>query len=316
MFDDRNVYSFRLSLKGNRIFGKITKIRIRERRTVWDYLICSKKKEKAVQITQIKNKKDTIPETEKKYYQPEEYYTDVVAEGTAFERRVIPFEERKKMAIPSVRGLYPAEILLLEYCSKGAYPGPQNGYPGFWWFEYGIRNVDVVLKNLEERGYIAFASVKESLNHLTISQLKELLMEHGESTTGKKAELVARVSATISEETLLLAGVQPKYTLTEVGAQELSENAYVPYMHKAPNKTTEDTRFGLTFNVWSINELLGFGDKSNWKKIVDEQEYKMNKEIADRNDAFMKDLKKIDPEGYRVLKTQAQQIKNAQKAKE
>lgn len=58
-------------------------------------------------------------------------------------------------------------------------------------------------------------------------------MEHGESTTGKKAELVARVSETISEETLLSAGVRPKYRLTETGAQELSENAYVPYMHKA-----------------------------------------------------------------------------------
>ena len=72
-------------------------------------------------------------------------------------------------------------------------------------------------------------------------------MKHGESTTGKKAELVARVSDTISEETLLSAGVRPKYRLTETGAQELSENAYVPYMHKAPNKTTEDT----TFNVYS-----------------------------------------------------------------
>ena len=215
-----------------------------------------KKKEKAAQATQAQKQEDTIPQTKKGDYQPEEYYTDVVAEGTAFEKRVVSFEERKKTAIPSARGLYPAEILLLEYCSKGAYPGPKNGYPGFWWFEYGIRNVDVVLKNLEERGYIAFASAKESVNDLTVSQLKELLMKHGESTTGKKAELVARVSETISEETLLSAGVRPKYRLTETGAQELSENAYVPYMHKAPNKTTEDTRFGLTFNVWSIKEAL------------------------------------------------------------
>ncbi len=275
-----------------------------------------KKKEKPVQVTQAKTKKDTIPERDKKYYQPEEYYTDVVAEGTPFEKRVISFEERKKTAIPSGRGLYPAEILLLEYCSKGTYPGPKTGYPGFWWFEYGIRDVGAALKNLEERGYIAFASAKESVNSLTIPQLKELLMEHRESTTGKKAELVARVSDTITEEKLLSAGVQPKYRLTEIGMQELSENAYVPYMHSVHNKTTEDDRFGMTFNVWSINKILGSGDKSNWKNIVDEQEHKMNKETADRNDAFMKDLKKIDPEGYRVLKTQDQQIEAVQKAKE
>ena len=90
-----------------------------------------KKKEKAAQATQTKKQEGTIPQTKKGDYQPEEYYTDVVAEGTAFEKRVISFEERKKTAIPSARGLYPAEILLLEYCSKGAYPGPKNGYPGF-----------------------------------------------------------------------------------------------------------------------------------------------------------------------------------------
>lgn len=171
------------------------------------------------------------------------------------------------------------------------------------------------LKHLEERGYITFASVKESVNSFTISQLKELLMEPGESTTGKKAELVARVSDTISEETLVSAGVQPKYRLTEAGMQELSENAYVSYMHRFPNKITENTPFGIAFNVWGINKLLGFSDKSNWKKIVDEQNRKMNKEIANRNDTFMKDLEKIDPEGYRVLKTQDQQSASVQKQK-
>lgn len=275
-----------------------------------------KKKEKSTQAAQTKKQEGTIPQTKKGDYQPEECYTDVVAEGTAFEKRVISFEERKETAIPSDSGLYPAEILLLEYCSKGDYPDPKNGYPGFWWFEYGIRDVDAALKNLEKRGHIAFASAKESVNSLTVSKLKELLKEHGESTTGKKAELIARVSDTISEETLLLAGVQPKYRLTETGEQELRENAYVPYMHQAPNKTTEDTRFGSTFNVWSINKLLGSGDKSNWKKIVDEQECKICKEIADRNDASMEELKKIDPELYGRLKIQDQQIEAVTKAKE
>ncbi len=275
-----------------------------------------KKKERPVQITERENRNDTVPEMIEKDCQPEETFSDVVAEGTAFEKRIISFEERKITAIPSARGLYPAEILLLEYCSKGRYPGPKDEYPKFWWYEYGIRDVDEALKNLEERGYIAFASVKESVNSLTIPQLKELLMKRGESVTGKKAELVARVSNVIPEETLVLAGVRPKYRLTKIGAQELSENAYVPYMHKAPNKTTEDVHFGSTFNVWSINQLLGYGDKSNWKNIVDEQESRMNKEMADRNAAFMKDLKKVDPDGYKELEIQNQQIVAVQKAKE
>lgn len=275
-----------------------------------------KKKDKMTPITHTKPVKETVPEAEKKFYQPDTYYTDVVAEGTAFERKVITFEDRKKTAIPSQRGLYPAEILLLEYCSKGTYPGPKNGYPGFWWFAYGIRDVGAALKTLEERGYIAFASAKDSVKGFTVQQLKDLLAAKGCSTTGKKADLVARVAENVPEAELLAAGIQPKYVLTEIGQQELSENAYVPYMHSVHNKTIEDDRFGMMFNVWSINKLLGSGDKSNWRAVVEEQERKMNKETVDRNDAFMKDLKKIDPDGYMALRTQDQQIAAVQKARD
>lgn len=275
-----------------------------------------KKKDKFVQTPKAESIKPVVPEDEKKYYQADSYYTDTVAKGTIFEREVVSFEDRKKTAIPSNKGLYPAEILLLEYCSKGNYPGPKNGYPGFWWFEYGIRDVGIALKSLEDRGYIIFESAQKSVKKLTVQQLKELLIAHGQPTSGKKAELVERVVEVVTENVLIEAGVQRKYALTELGNQELSENAYIPYMHTTPNKTTEDNRFGMTFNVWSINKLLGTGDKSNWKTTVEEEERKMNKETSNKNDDFMKDLKKIDPEGYKVLKTQDQQIAAVQKARD
>lgn len=219
--------------------------------------------------------KPTIPEADKKYYQPDSYYTDVAFSGTPFEKRVISFDERKRTAIPSRTGLYPAEVLLLEYCSYGTYPNPKNGYPGFWWFEYGIRDVGAALKSLEDRGYIVFATAKDSINSFTIPQLKEILSSKDLPVAGKKADLVMRVADAFSEAELLATGVQIKYMLTELGQGELSENEYVPYMHKAHNKTTEDARFGMTFNVWSINKLLGAGDKSNWKTIVETQEAKL-----------------------------------------
>lgn len=275
-----------------------------------------KKKGKTVPKPKVEGVKKTVPEDEKKYYQPNSYYTDIAAEGTVFERKVVSFEDRKKTTIPSNSGLYPAEVLLLEYCSKGHYPTPKNGYPGFWWFEYGIYDVGAALKSLEDRGYIVFASAKEFVKGFTVPQLKKLLSAQGQPTTGKKAELVARIADTVPEDDLIAAGVKEKYVLTELGQQELSENAYVPYMHSTPNKTTKDDRFGLTFNVWSINKLLGTGDKSNWKAVVEDQERKMNKETSDRNNAFMKDLKKIDPEGYKVLKIQDQQIAAVQKARD
>lgn len=256
----------------------------------------------------------SIPESEKKYYQDDSYYSEKAFVGTPFERKVVTFEERKKTAIPSSRGLYPAQILLLSYCEKGTYPGPKNGYPGFWWFEYGIRDVGQMLKQLEEMGYIVLAAPKDSVSRLTIPQLKEVLEKQGLTTTGKKAELVDRVSENISEEILLNAGVQRKYNLTDLGKAELEENAYVPYMHSARNKTTEDNQFGETFNVWSINALLGRGDKKNWKALVDAQEEKIIKKTQESNKELMSNLKKIDPEGYKILRTQDQQIAACQKA--
>lgn len=190
-----------------------------------------KKKDKADVAPKSIPIKTSVPESEKKFYQPDSYYTDVVAEGTAFERRVITFEERKKTAVPSKRGLYPAEILLLEYCSKGTYPGPKNGYPGFWWCAYGIRDVGAALKSLEERGYIAWGSVRDAVGGFTVAQLKDLLTSQNMPATGKKADPVERVLSGVPDEALIAAGAQRKYILTETGRLELDENAYVPYMH-------------------------------------------------------------------------------------
>lgn len=275
---------------------------------LFDFL---KKKDKA-DDTSIKT---SVSESEK-MYQTDSYYTDVVYEGTAFEQRVITFEERKKTAIPSERGLYPAEVLLLEYCSKGIYPDPQNRYPNFWWFSYGIRDVEAVLKSLEDRGYIAWGSVMDAVSGFTVKQLKDLLDSRNIPTTGKKADLVTRVLSGIPEESLIAAGVQKKYVLTDVGRMELDENAYVPYMHGVRNKTTEDARWGMTFNVWSINKLLGKGDKSAWRDIVCEQECKMGEQNADRNEVFMRNLEKIDLDGCHELRTQDQQFAAVQKARE
>lgn len=63
---------------------------------------------------------------ERPYYQQDSYYTLVVHEGTQFEKKVIPFNERKTVTYPSKNGLYVPEILLLEYCKYGKYPKPSN----------------------------------------------------------------------------------------------------------------------------------------------------------------------------------------------
>lgn len=224
--------------------------------------------------TTITNGEPPIPESEKKYYQPDEYYTDFVpvatvgADGNYGKMKVVTFDERKKTSIVSRNGLYVAEILLLEYCSYGTYPRPKSGYPGFWWFEYGIRNVGAKLQSLEERGFIRMCSAKESVPRLTIPQLKEILAKLNLPTSGKKNDLVLRIIDNVSEADLSDYILDRKYTLTELGKTELSENEYVPYMHKCHEKTIDIDMFGPIFNVWEVNRRLG--KEKDWKKIVSE----------------------------------------------
>lgn len=217
-----------------------------------------------------------IPASEKQYYQPDSYYTDKSYSGTQFERNVITFEERKKTCIPSRTGLYVAEILLLEYCSYGTYPNPKNGYPGFWWFAYGIKNVGAALKSLEERGYIRFDSAIDMMPKMTVAQLKETAAKLNISVSGNKPDIIAGILDNASEDDIEKAITDRKYGLTEKGEIELQENAYVPYMHKHKKKTVEGSMFGPEFNVWSINRILGSGSKENWENIVWEEEKKLD----------------------------------------
>ncbi|MCD7734616.1 MAG: SAP domain-containing protein [Clostridiales bacterium] len=196
-----------------------------------------------------------IPEEEQQYYRPEEYYTENV-----FSKSVITFEERKAMSYPSEHGLYVAEILLLHYChAYGTYPHPKNGYPGFWWFDYGIRNVGAVLESLAERGFLCYVPAKKGLARLTVAQLKEVLAHFGLSTVGKKADLVQVLQDNVSEVDLAQVMPSRKYMLTELGEQELKGNEYVAYMHNHKD---------IEFSVYRMNSLVHQNPSVSYRDIL------------------------------------------------
>lgn len=210
----------------------------------------------------------SVSPDERPFYQPDNYYTYYSYPGTMMAKRVVTFEERKHTSYPSARGLYVGEIMLLEYCSHGKYPKPKSGYPGFWWFKYGIRDIGHALESLEHRGFIKWAPKTAGLKNLKVDELKSILETAGLSTTGKKAELVERIGAEIPEDKLQLADYDSKYELTDLGKAELADNGYVPYMHNHSHLTTEDGTFGDTFTVWDINKLFPDGHAENWRKVV------------------------------------------------
>ena len=216
----------------------------------------------------------SISEDERPFYQNDSYYTYYSYPGTNMATRVVPFEERKGMTYPSARGLFVGEVMLLEYCSYGRYPKPSSGYPGFWWFEYGIRDVGHALESLEKRGFIQWTSKISSLNRLKVDALKQILIDAGLPAGGKKADLIDRIKSNIPEQNLIIPDYTPKYELTDLGKAELEENGYVPYMHKHSHLTTEDGKFGETFTVWDINKLFPDGNASNWRQVVGKIEKK------------------------------------------
>ena len=223
---------------------------------MWLFNLFKGKNKKTIAKKADENAVKDIPESEKKYYQMDSYYVQKSHEGTPFEREVILFDKRKKTAFPSENGLYVPEILMLYFCKK--YPNPKDGYPGYWWFQYGIRDVGSVYSSLIERGFIRINEQKE------------------------------------------------KYELTELGRVELEHNAYVPYMHSHSKY--------ITFTVWDLNLLFGTGDKSKYKEVIDKKYAEIDCETQKENKAFMSDLKVVDPEGYRVLKSQDKQIAAVQAA--
>lgn len=216
----------------------------------------------------------SISPDERPFYKADNYYTYYSFPGSGIGKPVTVFEDRKKTSYPSARGLYVPEILLLEYCYMGKYPKPVSGYPGFWWFEYGIRDIGHALESLFARGFLKWQPVYKGLYSLKVADIKAILDSNGLPSKGQKMDLIARIAENIPEENLFIPDYVPKYELTEMGIQELKDNGYVPYMHKHKFKVSEKDPLYDAFDVWTINKYFPNGDARNWRAIVADLERK------------------------------------------
>lgn len=158
---------------------------------------------------------------------------------------VTPVEMRVKTAIVSKHGLYPHEILVLDYAHTFYTSG--NSFQGFWWYRYGIRDVQSILSLLVERGFLKIGDLKAVLDRQTAATLKEVMKLHNITTTGKKDELIQRILDKIPESELNKHFPKRTYSLTITGQEALDEEAYVPYIHRHP---VED------LDIWSLNRLV------------------------------------------------------------
>lgn len=146
-------------------------------------------------------------------------------------------------ATPSEQGLYPHEILMLNYAST--YKTSGNTFQGFWLYEYGVNDPQAVLDSLLDRGFITIGGIKDTLQRQTVSALKIELSRIGAKTTGKKENLIERILELENTATLEAQYPNRYFVLTEKGAQEISINEYVFYLHRKHY-----------MSVWEMNRQL------------------------------------------------------------
>lgn len=158
---------------------------------------------------------------------------------------VVPVEKRIKGMKPNDVGLYPHEILLLSYAPKYYLEG--NSYPGFWWYKYGVKDVDKCLISLKDRGFLQIGSLRSAIEKETAAVLKDVLRDNGLKVSGKKAELVQRLMDEVSEEKLNTIFTKRTYELTDAGSEILKKEGYIPYIHR---HAIED------LDIWSLSEMV------------------------------------------------------------
>lgn len=168
--------------------------------------------------------------------------TQIMSSGTD---DIIPAEKRIKNANVSKHGLYPHEVLILDYA--GSYYTEGNSFQGFWWYKYGVKNVDNCLHSLLDRGFLQIGDLQSAIEKETATVIKSELKKYGLKVSGKKDELVQRLLVEVSHGELNSRFAKRTYQLTELGKKALGEEDYVPYIHRHP---IED------LDIWSFNKII------------------------------------------------------------
>lgn len=159
---------------------------------------------------------------------------------------ILPIENRILGQQPTCDGLYPHEVLILSYAPRFAANG-NNSYAGFWWYKYGIKDVETYLNSLKGKGYLQIGTIKDALQFEKLPIIKAELKNRGCKVSGKKAELIERLMEAAPENELNQIFTKRPYQLTKLGEEILRKYEWIPYIH---SHNLED------LDIWNLTNLV------------------------------------------------------------
>lgn len=145
----------------------------------------------------------------------------------------------------------------VQLCAAILLSGNQNGYEirnnneYSLYFEgrYGIVNISTLHQWLYEHGYFRKANFHEAISLYKVTELKTILESIGLKNTGKKPDLIDRVSNSIDDEQKSrIASQCDRLFITEKGLAFLEENKDYVMWHKKS--------YGVTFEEFNQQRIL------------------------------------------------------------
>lgn len=164
-------------------------------------------------------------------------------------------EPDKKLLVPLEEDILPGDIILLDW-SNNKYESITP--PQYFKYDYGI-DASEHRKMLIRRELLHAASPSESLKALLIPQLKEILRENGEKVSGKKQELIDRITTNLDENQFGENISEQVLVCTPIGTKLLKKYNNLVWAHK--NKSTDGTisvANALNNSIQSLQEASAY----------------------------------------------------------
>lgn len=134
---------------------------------------------------------------------------------------------------PLEEGLLPGEIVLLWRIGFNNYSN-QSHVVDYFEYRYGIDHKRSIAKLIDE-SYISVSSAMDTLDLISVSELKRILKTKKVPVSGKRLDIVSRVLENFSEEELANSYSLRKYILCDKGKKALAKHEDIIKKHGPKN---------------------------------------------------------------------------------